>query len=419
MGTGPSMRSLKTAAVAATVTVLAAACGSGASAPGKSGSSAPASTAAGGGAAPIKIALITPLTGPSAFLGKGDLQGLTLAVDAVNAHGGIDGHPVQLIVKDYGTSSNQAITDLYAVNGQGVLAIMGPVDSAVAEAFAPVANRLQIPVLLPSDDAKVVTPAQPYIFEDVPLPKYWALPLVQWMKYKGIKRFAVAYDTTNPFGVDGVPAMIQDAKAAGIQVVAQYPFQVSTTDFTPMLANLKQTNAQAFSVWGAGPAEVILTKQFAAAGLNKQMQLLMGGTQCLSQYVQPAGPAANGVVLDCNDADLGTQLPNTTPFTQMVLAFAKAYQQKYGGQPPQFAVDAYAGGQLLFAAMKAAHPLTRANVAAALNHLSLLTVDGSYHYTPTQHGSVSDVNNIAVVRIENGQFVPTNFEKQRFAELPR
>jgi branched-chain amino acid transport system substrate-binding protein len=373
----------------------------------------------GSASGPIKIGLIAPLTGTYEQLGKGDLQGVTLAVDAVNAAGGIKGRKVQLVTKDDATQPSQAVTSLYGLSSANVVGFIGTLDSSSASSIAPLAQRLKIPMIAPTSNPVVVDPLKHYVFESVPLPKYQALVNMQYLRDTGIKSVAMAYDSASSSMTPMFKAAATYAKQYGIDVAATYDFQSSTTDFSAMLSKLRSVKAQALMVWGSGNAPVILTKQFAAAGLNKKMQLLMPPTEATSSYVQPAGAAAEGVIMDANDAVLGDKLPQSSPFARQVADFAKAYDTKYGGTPPQFATDGYAAAQVLFAAMKSAKSITRDGIADALNNLSVLTVDGKYDFSSTNHGNVTDPNNLAEVQVKNGQFVATPWETKRFGSLPK
>lgn len=123
--------------------------------------------------------------------------------------------------------------------------------------------------------------------------------------------------------------------------------------------------------------------------------------------------------MDANDADLGHYLPKGAPFTKMADKLSVPFKKKYGVQPPQFGVDAYAGAHILFAALKKAGTLTPAAINTALSHLSVSTVDGNYTFSPKNHGGITDLNNIAMVRVENEAFVPTAWERSRFPNLPK
>ncbi|MBX5468201.1 MAG: ABC transporter substrate-binding protein [Firmicutes bacterium] len=99
--------------------------------------------------------------------------------------GGIKGHPIQLVWKDYQSSSSQAVTDFCSLAGDGVVALLRPLDSPADEAMEPVAERLGPPTVAEVSDLVVVVPAKPDFFWVMALPQYWSTPLVQRFQYTG------------------------------------------------------------------------------------------------------------------------------------------------------------------------------------------------------------------------------------------
>lgn len=405
-------------AVSCGAVVLAlAACGSnqGGTSGGHQGGATGGSAASG----PIKIGAVLDLTGTYGPLGKDDEAGAKLAVAQINAKGGIDGRKLQLLVEDDKSTESQGVTDAYGLVGKGVVAMLGPADNTVASAVAPIAERDHIPEISLSSDPTVVKPTKKYNFQIPPLPPVFAQVDLEYLKATHIKKLAIMYDTTQNYGTTGNHVTVTNAPKMGINVVGDYPYQASNTDFSAILAKLKGTGAQAFMVWGGGPAPVILAKQFAADGLSHNMKLIMTGANATALFTAPAGAAANGIVMDGNDPLIASQLPASAKFTKKANAVIQAFKSKYGRSPSQFAFDAYTAMQILIAGMQKASPPTSANIDQALNNISVLTVDGGYHYTPQDHGKTSNLNNTASMLWDNGHFLPTPWEKTRFSSLPK
>lgn len=367
---------------------------------------------------PITIGLVTSLTGPLSTLGTGNVQGVGIAVNQVNASGGIHGHKVVVVTKDDQSDASQAPVAMNGEVSAHALAVIGPVNSSSAPPMDPIAQQNKIPLVEITASQQTVVPAQPYVYDVVPTGTQWSLRILQYFKAVGIKRVAFAYDQTGLFGVNAYHAMQKSAHSFGVTVADYEAFGVTSTDFSSILAHVRAAHVQALYAVGAGPAEVILTKQFAASGLAKTVKLVFTGAEASSLYTKPAGSAADGVLMDANDADLGPRLPSSK-FKAVAEALIKPYEAKYHTAPPQFAVDAYAAAQLLFAAMRKAHTLTGPAIEAQLEHLNMLTVDGAMNFSPKVHGP-SNPNNLALVVVKKGAFLPTPWEtKVAFASLPR
>src|ERR1700723_2515360 len=109
----------------------------------------------------IKIGLDNPLTGPYAALGKNELTGCQLALEQVNAKGGILGRPVELVVED-STSGDAGVAVLKArklIDGEGVDFLLGNVNSALSLAMAQVSNEKGILHIVPGGHTDAITGA--------------------------------------------------------------------------------------------------------------------------------------------------------------------------------------------------------------------------------------------------------------------
>ena len=91
------------------------------------------------------------------------------------------------------------------------------------------------------------------------------------------------------------------------------------------------------------------------------------------------------------------------------------YRQKYGYPPPQFAQDGYSACLLLFEAIKKTASADRDKIRQALEHMTLVTPNGTFHYTPTDHSGLGP-EFISVNVVRGGQLVPTDWAKERLAE---
>ncbi|HEX6472220.1 MAG TPA: ABC transporter substrate-binding protein [Streptosporangiaceae bacterium] len=398
-------------AMVTAATMVATACGGG-----DSGStrSAPSQGELKAGA-PINVGLITPLTGPYAALGAGDRQGATVVTDQINAAGGINGHKINLIVKDDRTEPSQSVVAFNQLLSQKVVGVLGSSNANAAIAVGPLAERAGIPYMSLAPSRQLVQPVKRHLFSLPPTSTLWAKRDMQWMQSEGIKKVAVVYAADDTFHKDGNADVKKYAKDYGMNVVASVPIQTTATDFTTVLAKVRSSGAQALFLWVAGPAAVIMTKQFAAAKLGN-VKLVMTGAQASTLYTQPAGPAANGVVLNGYATDIGDFMP-AGPLKDVYQKLADGVMQKYNTPVAQFTADAASGAQLLYAAMQKASKLTPDAITEALNNLSLLTPNGRYTYTPTNHeGAV--IENLAVFEVRDGKFVPTEWQKKQWGSLP-
>lgn len=365
---------------------------------------------------PINVGLIAPLTGAYSALGEGDRQGAEVAVAQVNAAGGIKGREVNLIIKDDQTKPDQSVVAFNSLLSQDVVGVLGSSNSNAALAVAPLAERQGIPYvsLAPSDE--LVQQAPHNVFTVPPTSRMWAERDLQWMAAEGIEKIAVVYAQDDAFHSNGHDSVVDLAPEYGIDIVTTEAVETGATDFQPALTHIRRSGAEAIFLWIAGPGAVIFTNQWAASDLHDDVQLVMTGAQASSLYTEPAGEAAEGVIINGYAAVIGDYLP-AGPLKDKYDTLSDELQQRYDAEFAQFTGDAHAGAELLFAAMKQASDLTPEAIAESLNDVSMLTVNGRYTYTSENHEG-ADINNIAVFTVEDGKFVPTEWQREQFDNLP-
>jgi branched-chain amino acid transport system substrate-binding protein len=190
-------------------------------------------------------------------------------------------------------------------------------------------------------------------------------------------------------------------------------FETSTNDFSPLFTHIKGADAQAFVFWGTGPAGVTATKQYAAAGLK--VPLFMTPAQASKLWIEPVGAAGEGVSVLSSIGVVGEYLPEG-PQKQVISQMSQPFQQKHGYAPPQFAQDGYSACSLLFEAIKRGGSAERAKIRQALEGLSLVTPNGKYNYSPTDHSGLTR-EYISVNVVREGKLVPTDWAKEKLTRM--
>ncbi len=365
----------------------------------------------GGDSGPILLGQIASLTGNYTPLGTNDQKGAAQAVDEINAAGGVLGRQLQITVRDDKTQPDQAVIAFNDLAGQNVAAVIGSSFSNSSLAVIPIAERNQIPYISTAAADEQVEPVREYAFMTPPTAGVVAEQLLKYFQANGMARMAVAYDTKSAFAQTGWAKQKQMAARYGVTFVDEETFETGTTNISPVCTHVRDSGAQGLMVWATGAPAVILTKQFATSGLR--MPLVMSHAEASSLYTQPAGPAAEGVIVASSLAVVGPRLPDSRQ-KQVVLAMAQPFQQKNGIYPPQFAFDGYCAVQLIAAAIKQAGNANPQDIQRALSNLTLLTPEGEYRYTPQDHAGLG-VDDVAINVVRGGAFVPTDWSQQQLA----
>ena len=95
---------------------------------------------------------------------------------------------------------------------------------------------------------------------------------------------------------------------------------------------------------------------------------------------------------------------------QIIEQMAAPFRAKYGYAPPQFAQDGYSACLLLFEAIRTAGSVDRTKIQQALEHMTLVTPNGKFQYSPTDHSGLS-ADYISVNVVKNGELVPTDWAR--------
>ncbi len=361
---------------------------------------------------PIRVGFITALTGNYSALGSEDEKAVELAVEQINTKGGLLGRKVELVTRNDQTQPDQSVLAFNDLKGTEVVAVIGSVFSNSALATEPLAQREGIPYLSLAPAQEQVEPVRSYVFVVPALSAMFADRYLQYMQSEHITKIAIAHDTKSAYAAAGHSAMVALAPKYGVEVVKDEEFETTTTDFSATFTHVKDSTAQALVFWGSGAPGVTVAKQYSTSGLKTP--LFLTASQASKLWLDPVGPAAEGITVLSAIGVVGAFLPDG-PQKQIIDQMAAPYREKYGYSPPQFAQDGYSACLLLFEAIKSAASADRTKIQQALDHTTLITPNGKFRYTPTDHSGLGP-EFISVNVVKGGQLVPTEWAKQQLAK---
>jgi branched-chain amino acid transport system substrate-binding protein len=361
---------------------------------------------------PIRIGQIVSLTGNYSPLGSENKKSVELAVEQINNKGGVLGRKIELVVKDDKSQPDQSVLAFNELKGD-VAAIIGSPFSNSALATIPQVDREKIPYLSLTPADEQVNPIHPYVFVVPATSSTYAERTLQYFKAINVTKVAVARDTKSSYAVAGYNGLKAKAANYGVTLVAEEAFETTTTEFSSVFAHVRPSGAQAMMVWATGAPAVAFTKQYATAGLG--IPLMLTGAQASKLFLEPAGAAANGVFISSSIGVVGSHLPDG-PQKDAINELTTTFQTKFGYLPPQFAQDGYSGVKLLAAAIEKAGGVDKVKVRDALEGLTLLTPNGTYRYSATDHSGMKP-DFISINQITGGAIVPTDWAKTQLASV--
>jgi branched-chain amino acid transport system substrate-binding protein len=200
---------------------------------------------------PIRIGFMPALTGPSSSTGVGINRGTILAVDEINAAGGIDGRKIELVVRDTQSDPTKAVNAVAELTQrQKVSIIWGPLNSGEALAATPLVARDKTPMIHPCwVDELIDVKKYPMSFRIAPTntqvgggANYYVVDVLK------LKKVAVISDTTG-YGTASVNTYVPMLKAKGAEVVYENNVDAANPDLKPELLRMQSAGAQVIMPW--------------------------------------------------------------------------------------------------------------------------------------------------------------------------
>ena len=322
------------------------------------------------GADALKVGVILPLTGKLAKFGEIEKRSFILAVDEINASGGVNGKKIDLIIEDTTGKPDvgrSAIEKL--ISRDKVLMVGGGYSSSVTWAAVAVAQQHKVPFLVNTGSADRITEqGWEYIFRLNPPVSEYPKALGSFISEIGdVKTAVILYENTL-FGQSGSKKFSKQCEELGLKVVIKEGYEAGAVDFKPLLVKVKAKEPDFLYMISYVMDASLLMRQ--AKELNLHPRLFVGGAAgfTLPEFQKNAGDASDYVF----SATLWTP---SVPYPG-----AKAYYDKFVAthdSPTEYhGAEAYAAMYVIADALKRAPSLTRKGVRDALAATDMMTTFG-------------------------------------------
>jgi len=327
----------------------------------------------------IKIALTGPFSGGSAPMGVSTRDGAKLAIQEINAAGGVNfggkKHPIEIVERDDEAKNERgALVAQEIASMDDVVAVVGTANTGVVLAgdkFYQQAKKLRIISVAAGSAAmgqwikegNVVPKGELYMFRFSANDGVQSETILEEaIKRRGLKKVAILADDTN-YGVSGRDDLMSRLKnMPGVEVVTVEKFSIGSKDMTAQLLKAKMAGAQGLFVVGIGPELAAIATGMTKLGFKVPM--LGSWTLSMGNFLDNAGAAANGAMM-----------PQTfiqEDYTPRAKAFIKNYQAAYKVDripSPVSAAQGYDSVKLLAAAIEQAGSTDSKAVKDALENL--------------------------------------------------
>lgn len=351
----------------------------------------------------IKIGGLLETSGFIASLGGPGLDGAMLAVEQINAAGGISGRKVQLVNINSESDNTKTVTGAKRlIEQEKVVAIIGPMSSGSAFAVTDTIERAKVPMIANGASRGIVLPPETKRFSFLaPLTDVVVLGvMLKDMQARGIKKIAIL-NSDVAFGTAGRESLEKAVGAAGVTLVAKETFGNADTDITPQLTKIRGSEAEATVLWATGAGLAIATKNHRSLGIKTPLYLAHSANDF--NFLRLAGDAANGILLPSSKIYVTSALPASDPQKSVVEGFVQAYEKKYGKPPATFAGNGYDAAMMIMQAVKKAGAdpeKVRDAIEATRDYVGVTAV---YTYGPADHFGAKP-ESVVMLTVRDGKF---------------
>lgn len=282
----------------------------------------------------VKIGMVAELSGAGAPSGTNWRDGIKIAVEEINAAGGILGRKVEVLEYDTQTNPQVSRAMVQKAVDEGAYAIWGTIYSGSTLVNMLVAQQNSLPQFVGSEAPAIVEKGNPFVFRTSSGAQKGVPALTPYIKETlKAKKVGIAW-VNNEFGKGGRTVFIAEMKKAGIDVIADVPSEQAQTDYAADVAKLKQANPDAVFVYMNQEESARFLIEAKKQGLA--MPLVGEVTLTEAKVIELAGGAAEGAIAHVGVTATATDVPG-------IATFATKFEAAFKRKPTHDAIKGYVG----------------------------------------------------------------------------
>lgn len=352
----------------------------------------------------IVIGANMPLTGPFAASGNYVADGARIAVDEINARGGLLGQNVRLVVEDNKSNPTEAaaVAEKLIIR-DNVPVILGAWGSSLTLATMPKLMQYEVPMVVETSGAdKITLSGNPYVFR-IAAPAYVEAAAVETLLENVEIKKVDFLVVNNDWGLSTVSEFSRMFEENGVEVGLTELMDQAAQDVNAQLTNIKASSADTLIVTAAVEQLTLVLKQIQSLGLERQV-ITTGGSQNPDQLIENAGSAADGTMHLVFFAPWSVE---KTAYPEKSKAFIDAWAERgydFAGLTESF--RGYDGINVIAAAIEEAGVAEPAAIQEALWKVEAETLNGPVSFVkvgPSGRESGQSNPQIYFVRIEDGK----------------
>jgi branched-chain amino acid transport system substrate-binding protein len=324
---------------------------------------------------PIKVGVVLPLTGAQQKFGEIENNSFRMGVEEINAAGGINGRPIELLTEDdtskidIGRSAAEKL-----ILQDRVIVLTGGYSSDVTFAMAAVAQYRKVPFLITTGAADEITElGADYVFRlNQPVSEY-ARALTEFLQQVVKPKGVVILYEKSLFGHSGSREFAEQAFELDWKILMNEGYEAGTMDFKALLNKAKSARPDVVYMISYVKEAALLVQQSKELGFKPKVFAGAAAGFTLPEFRKIAGEAAENVY-------------SATLWTPQVLypgarEYYSNYMKRFGSETEYHGAEAYASIYVVADALKRAKELTPRGVREALAKTSMMTAFGPVKFT--------------------------------------
>ncbi|MFZ2448607.1 MAG: ABC transporter substrate-binding protein [Syntrophobacteraceae bacterium] len=353
------------------------------------------------GAEPYKIGGIFSITGSSSFLGDPEKKSMEMAVEQINAKGGIDGRKLEAVIYDDEGDPTKAVLAVQKLASKdGVIAIVGPSLTPTTLAIIPVVEKAGVPLISCAAGIKITEPVKPLVYKTAQNDVLAVAAIYKHIQKANIKKIGIL-TVENAFGESGKEQLTAQASKFGIQIVLAETFGAKDTDITAQLAKIRAAQPEAIVCWGTNPGPAVIARNVVQ--MNIKIPLYQSHGVASPKFIELAESAAEGILLPTGKILVTPQLPDTDRQKAVLASYTAEFEKRYSMPVSGFGGYAFDGVNLLAEALKGTEG-DKKKIAANVEKIKgFAGVTGTFTFTPQDHNGLGDDAFVMVV-IKGGKW---------------
>jgi len=343
-------------------------------------------------AAPIKVGVVLPLTGSEAAFGEIERNSFRMAVDEINAKGGVKGNKIELLFEDdtgkpeVGRSAVEKL-----ISRDKVPIITGGYSSSCTIAATAVAQQFKIPFLVTTGSADEITEkSYDYVFRINPPASEYPAAVTTFLTDVAKPRTAVILYENTSFGQSSSKSFEKILESIKVKLLLKEGYNANSVDFKPLLTRVKSLNPDLVYMVSYVMDAALLMRQSKELDINPSLFVGGGAGFTLPEFYENAKDAADFVFS-------ATLWSESVPYAG-AMDYFKKYKATFKQATEYHGAEAYASMYVVADALKRAKSMSPKDIRDALAGTNMMTAFGPVKFV--SYGKKTQQNKLPTFMVQ-------------------